>query len=311
MIQLRGLTKRYGDTVAVDDLTLEVAPGRVTGFLGPNGAGKSTTMRMVLGLDHPTAGEALVARPAPPRQHDAAARRRGAAGGRRAPSRPQRPRPPAGRGPQQRHPAVAGRRGPRPGRPDRRRGAAGEGLLPGHAPAARHRRGTARRPRRAAVRRAGQRPGPRRGPVGPRPGPVAGRGGPHGAGLEPPHERDAADRRPPRRDRSRSADRGCPDRAGAGRQRRSRRARADPGADPLAEALSSLGAVDRVDDRELVVTGVAADRVGELAHSLGVPLHELTELRGSLEQAYMELTAASVEYAASPTTHPTTDGATR
>ncbi len=61
MIQLRGLTKRYGDTVAVDDLTLDVAPGRVTGFLGPNGAGKSTTMRMVLGLDHPTAGEALVA----------------------------------------------------------------------------------------------------------------------------------------------------------------------------------------------------------------------------------------------------------
>ena len=60
MITLRGLTKRYGETLAVDGLDLEVRPGRVTGFLGPNGAGKTTTMRMVLGLDHPTAGEALV-----------------------------------------------------------------------------------------------------------------------------------------------------------------------------------------------------------------------------------------------------------
>jgi len=60
MITLRGLTKRFGRTTAVDDLTVDIAPGRVTGFLGPNGAGKSTTMRMILGLDHPTAGEALV-----------------------------------------------------------------------------------------------------------------------------------------------------------------------------------------------------------------------------------------------------------
>ncbi|MGK5674677.1 ABC transporter ATP-binding protein [Micromonospora sp. URMC 106] len=60
MITLRGLTKRFGATTAVDNLTLDLAPGRVTGFLGPNGAGKSTTMRMILGLDRPTAGEALV-----------------------------------------------------------------------------------------------------------------------------------------------------------------------------------------------------------------------------------------------------------
>ncbi|MEU9083807.1 ABC transporter ATP-binding protein [Streptomyces sp. NPDC048357] len=60
MITLRGLTKRYGDTVAVDGLTLDVEEGRVTGFLGPNGAGKSTTMRMILGLDRPTAGRALI-----------------------------------------------------------------------------------------------------------------------------------------------------------------------------------------------------------------------------------------------------------
>ncbi|MFJ8359369.1 ABC transporter ATP-binding protein [Streptomyces sp. NPDC093984] len=60
MIELEGLTKRYGDKVAVDGLTFTVRPGVVTGFLGPNGAGKSTTMRMVLGLDHPTAGDVRI-----------------------------------------------------------------------------------------------------------------------------------------------------------------------------------------------------------------------------------------------------------
>ncbi|HEX5114699.1 MAG TPA: ATP-binding cassette domain-containing protein, partial [Pseudonocardiaceae bacterium] len=60
MIEAVGLTKRYGRTLAVDDLSFTVQPGRVTGFLGPNGAGKSTTMRMVLGLDAPDAGRVLV-----------------------------------------------------------------------------------------------------------------------------------------------------------------------------------------------------------------------------------------------------------
>jgi ABC-2 type transport system ATP-binding protein len=59
-ISLRALTKRYGDRTAVDELTLEVRPGVVTGFLGPNGAGKTTTMRMILGLAAPTSGTALV-----------------------------------------------------------------------------------------------------------------------------------------------------------------------------------------------------------------------------------------------------------
>ena len=58
MIEARGLTKRYGATVAVDDLTFTVPPGRVTGFLGPNGSGKSTTMRLLLQLDRPNAGTA-------------------------------------------------------------------------------------------------------------------------------------------------------------------------------------------------------------------------------------------------------------
>jgi len=60
MIEARGLTKRYGSRLAVDDLNFRVAPGVVTGFLGPNGAGKSTTMRMILGLDRPTAGTVTV-----------------------------------------------------------------------------------------------------------------------------------------------------------------------------------------------------------------------------------------------------------
>ncbi|MEE2048337.1 ATP-binding cassette domain-containing protein, partial [Nocardiopsis tropica] len=60
MISVRGLTKRYGENLAVDGLTFTVAPGRVTGFLGPNGAGKSTTLRMLLGLDTPTSGDARI-----------------------------------------------------------------------------------------------------------------------------------------------------------------------------------------------------------------------------------------------------------
>ena len=60
MITADGLTKRYGSTLAVDCLSFEVLPGRVTGFLGPNGAGKSTTMRIILGLDHPDTGSATI-----------------------------------------------------------------------------------------------------------------------------------------------------------------------------------------------------------------------------------------------------------
>jgi ABC-2 type transport system ATP-binding protein len=60
MIEAAGLTKRYGGTTAVDDLSFTVPPGQVTGFLGPNGAGKSTTMRLILGLDAPDAGSVTV-----------------------------------------------------------------------------------------------------------------------------------------------------------------------------------------------------------------------------------------------------------
>ena len=60
MIEARGLVKRYGSTIAVDNLSFDVMPGTVTGFLGPNGAGKSTTMRMMLGLDRPDAGQVRI-----------------------------------------------------------------------------------------------------------------------------------------------------------------------------------------------------------------------------------------------------------
>ena len=61
MITVEKLTKQYGTTLAVDDVSFTALPGRVTGFLGPNGAGKSTTLRIALGLDRPTRGEVLVA----------------------------------------------------------------------------------------------------------------------------------------------------------------------------------------------------------------------------------------------------------
>lgn len=60
MIHVTGLTKRFGATTAVDDLTFSVEPGRVTGFVGPNGSGKTTTMRLIMGLDRPTSGIATI-----------------------------------------------------------------------------------------------------------------------------------------------------------------------------------------------------------------------------------------------------------
>ena len=60
VIEARGLSKRFKDVLAVDDLTFDVEPGRVTGFLGPNGSGKSTTMSMIMGLSHPSAGTVTI-----------------------------------------------------------------------------------------------------------------------------------------------------------------------------------------------------------------------------------------------------------
>jgi ABC-type branched-subunit amino acid transport system ATPase component len=60
MIEARSLVKRYGATAAVNDLSFTIRPGQVAGFLGPNGAGKTTTMRLILGLDYPSAGSVTV-----------------------------------------------------------------------------------------------------------------------------------------------------------------------------------------------------------------------------------------------------------
>jgi ABC-2 type transport system ATP-binding protein len=60
MIEVRGLSKRYGEKLAVNNLSFDVVPGKVTGFLGPNGAGKTTTMRLMLGLDYPNAGNVTI-----------------------------------------------------------------------------------------------------------------------------------------------------------------------------------------------------------------------------------------------------------
>ena len=90
MIEVRNLTKHFGTTVAVDDLSFDVSPGMVTGFLGPNGAGKSTTMRMIIGLDRPTSGNitvhgrAYVDLPAPLREVGALLDAGALHGGRRA-----------------------------------------------------------------------------------------------------------------------------------------------------------------------------------------------------------------------------------
>ena len=107
MIVARGLTKTYGAKTAVDGIDFTVEPGRVTGFLGPNGAGKSTTMRMILGLDRPTAGSVTVNgrryadAPAPLREVGALLEAKAAA------PRPLRAQPPALAGREQRHPARA------------------------------------------------------------------------------------------------------------------------------------------------------------------------------------------------------------
>ena len=106
MITVDHVSKRYGDKLAVDDLTFTVKPGIVTGFLGPNGAGKSTTMRMMLGLDAPTTGNVEVNGRAYRDLQAPAARDRRHARGARHPHGPLRLQPPAGDGADARHPAL-------------------------------------------------------------------------------------------------------------------------------------------------------------------------------------------------------------
>ncbi|WP_026313576.1 ABC transporter ATP-binding protein [Actinomadura flavalba] len=301
MITLTNLTKRYGDAVAVDDLTLTIEPGRVTGFLGPNGAGKSTTMRMVLGLDRPTAGTALIDG-RPYADHRYPLRKVGALLDAKAlhPARTARA-----------HLRAMARTNGIPGaRVDEVLG------LVGLADAARRRAGT-------FSLGMGQRLG------------IAGAllGDPEVLmfdepvnGLDPDGVRWvrelvrglAAEGRTVlvsshlMSEMQLTADRLAV--IGRGRlitdapvgdviaasERRAVRVRGPhvDGLRALAAALSARGASVEDVPGGLLVRGAGIEEVGETAHRLGVLLHELSPQEATLEEAYMELTADSVEYAA-------------
>ncbi|MGY1669592.1 ABC transporter ATP-binding protein [Geodermatophilus sp. SYSU D00710] len=298
MITVRGLTKRYGAVLAVDDLTFDVEPGKVTGFLGPNGAGKSTTMRAVLGLDRPTAGTALVnGRPyaalAEPLREVGAMLDPGAV-----------------------HPGRTGR---------------------AHLRVAARTNGIPRRRVDEVVEQAGLGAAARRRIAGyslgmrQRLGIAAALLGDPGVLLfdEPVNGLDLDGVRWIRGLLRRLADEGrtvlvsshllseveqTADRlvvVGRGRLvadtttaellrglggRRVRVRCARP--DLLLPGLRARGAaVEQVGAHELQVEGIGAEEVGEVAASAQVPLHHLSEVQQSLEEAYLALTAGSVEYA--------------
>ncbi|MFG1656790.1 ABC transporter ATP-binding protein [Micromonospora chersina] len=305
MITLRGLTKRFGAATAVDDLTVEIRPGQVTGFLGPNGAGKSTTMRMVLGLDRPTAGQALVnGRPYrelryPLHEVGALLDATGV------------------------HPARSGRAHLRAmarsnGIPARR---VDEVLdLVGLDARA------AGKPGRALSLGMGQRLGIAGALLGDPPvllldEPVNGLD-PDGVRWIRRFTRGLADEGRTvllsshlMSEMQQTADRVVVLGRGrlvadaplaeliAARPASSVRVRGpEPAGLAVLEArLAAEGATVDADEDGLTVTGVTAGRVGDLAYELGVRLHELTPVAASLEEAFLELTAGSVEYAAGPT----------
>ena len=202
MIEATHLTKRYGKTVAVNEVSFTVRPGQVTGFLGPNGAGKSTTMRMILGLDAPTSGEVRVdGKPYrqladPLRSVGALLDAKAIVGGRSAANHLMWLADSNGI-PRRRVAEVldivglsdvAGKKvGTFSLGMNQRLGIAG--ALLGD-------------PEDGDVRRADQRARPRGHPLDPQPDEVSGIRRPHGVPLEPSHERDGADRRSPDRDRS-------------------------------------------------------------------------------------------------------------
>nr|WP_202541832.1 ABC transporter ATP-binding protein [Streptomyces sp. SID2563] len=298
VIEVNGLTKRYGGATAVDDLTFTVRPGEVTGFLGPNGAGKTTTLRMLLGLVEPTAGTATV-RGRPFRDHPRGMRHVGALldagdvhGGRTARA----------------HLAVLARSNGIPR-------ARVDGILEevGLAAAARRRVGGFSLGMR-------QRLGIATALLGDPPvllfdEPLNGLD-PEGVlwvrGL---FRRLAAEGRTVfvsshlMTEMEHTADRLVVIGRGALIAAESLRAFAarstrlsvtvrTPDAADLTPLLTAEGASVSGDGDRLTVTGLPAERVGELALRHRVLLHELTSLGASLEEAFMELTADSVQYPA-------------
>ena len=203
MIEARGLTKRYGATLAVNDLSFTVQPGVVTGFLGPNGAGKTTTMRMILGLDSPSAGTVTVnGQPyanlaSPMREVGALLEARAVHGGRSARNH-LRCLAQTNDIPERRVDEVLGLAGLADVAGKRSRGfSLGMSQRLGIAAA------LLGDPADRDVRRTGQRAGSGRNPVDPHPDEIARRRGPHGVRVQPPDVGDGEHRRPPDRDRAR------------------------------------------------------------------------------------------------------------
>ena len=307
MITLNELTKTYGPTTAVDGLSVDIRAGQVTGFLGPNGAGKSTTMRMILGLDRPTSGTALI---------DG-----------RAYTTFAHPLREVG--------AVLDARAVHPGRSGRNHllaMARSNGIPRTRVDAVLETVGL----ESVASRRAGtyslgmnQRLG------------IAGAllGDPQVLlfdepvnGLDPEgvhwirelirglaaegrtvlvsshlmsEMQDTADQLLII-GRGRLIADAPVDEVIAGSSRTGALVRA-PQADALGAYLRDHGlAVEQAADHELIVTGGSLARIGDLALAAGIPVHELSPRLASLEQAYLELTADSVEYA----THTSTPGTT-
>ena len=299
MIEIRSLTKRFGDTTAVDDVSFDVLPGRVTGFLGPNGSGKSTTMRMIMGLDGPTSGTVTV-NGRPYRAPQAAvrggrpARRQGDA------RRPHGPQPPAVPGPEQRHRAQPGGRGDRAGRP---RGRWPAGAAGGFSLGMSQRLGIAAAllgdPAVLIFDEPVNGLDPEGIQLGPHPAAVACRRGPHRARLQPPDERDGADRRPPARDRrGRLIADTCVEEfiEPAPQQLRTRPLPPGRQSSPARSPRGRRQGRDPRPDGALAVSGWTAPRSATLAAAAGIALSELIPQLASLEEAFMEFTRDSVEF---------------
>ena len=306
MITVEGLTKSFGATHAVDDLSFVARPGAVTGFLGPNGSGKSTSMRCMLGLDRPERGTTTFdGKPyhsyAKPLHEVGALLDAGYV-----------------------HPGRSGRNHLRwlaasngisakrvdevlalvgltiVGEPPRAH------LLARHAPAARPGRRAARRPAHDHPRRAGQRPRPRGHPLDPRRAHPPRRAGPHRVRQQPPAVGDGVDGHGSGGHRPGPADRavhGRPVRRPLGRPLGEG---AQPAAGDVARALAAGGAhVAPAGEAALEVRGASIEDVGELAARNGWVLHELSPQTGSLEDAFLKATAHAQEYRSIPAPGPT------
>ena len=316
MIEVRDLSKRYGEKLAVDHLTFTVRPGMVTGFLGPNGAGKSTAMRMMLGLDRPTTGSVTVNGKAYA-DHAAPLREVGAILEARAIH--------TGRSAYLHLLALAQTHGIPRSRVDEVIGLVGLQdvarkrvgvVLARHGSAAGHRGRAARQPADADPGRAVQRPRSRGHPLDPQPAARARRRGQDGTRVIASDERDEHDGRLAGRRGARSPDRRHDGRglrpSAAGDSVRVR----TPDLARLRSIAEEREGVSVAEDEDgdraaLTIQGMSCEAVGELAAANGIVLHELAPEQASLEDAFMRLTMDSVEYHAVPSAQAETVGAAR